>query len=333
MKPIYSCIIVLWLCLCVKLSAADNYTADILGEGFVSRTFDMGTDYDGEVVATLIKKLPAKESEKAVLYLHGYNDYFFQKEMANKFDSAGYNFYAVDLRKYGRSILPGQRKFYVRDMSEYFAELDSAINVIKADKNKEIILVGHSTGGLTLSLYANERKDVKEIKALILNSPFLDMNQSWFMENIAIPTVSMFGSLFPDFTIKQGLSPGYAYSLLKDYNGEWDFNTDWKLIHSPALTSGWIRAIHQGHKKVQNDMNIQIPVLVMHSDKSFWGDDYTPEFSISDVVLDVNDIDKYGRKLGPNVKMVTINEGMHDLILSEKSVRENTYNEIFTFLR
>ena len=32
----------------------------------------------------------------------GFNDYFFQAEMGRQFADSGYNFYAVDLRRYGR---------------------------------------------------------------------------------------------------------------------------------------------------------------------------------------------------------------------------------------
>ena len=54
----------------------------------------------------------------------------------------------------------------------------------------------------------------------------------------------------------------------------------------------------------------------MNSDKYFMGDNYTPEFSVSDVVLDVNDIEKYAKGLGSDVKTVTVVNGVHDLILS-----------------
>ena len=200
------------------------------------------------------------------------------------------------------------------------------------DGNDEIVLLGHSTGGLILSLYANDRKNIPEIKALVLNSPFLDMNMSWMMENITVPFVSFVGGIFPNIRFPQSASPGYAHSLLKEYNGEWDYNTEWKLINSPAVTSGWIKEIHNGHKKIHKGLNIDIPVVVMHSDKSFMGDNYTPEFSVSDVVLDVNDIEKYAKGLGSDVKTVTVVNGVHDLILSKKEARDAAYAEIFEVL-
>jgi hypothetical protein len=47
----------------------------------------------------------------------------------------------------------------------------------------------------------------------------------------------------------------------------------------------------------------------------------------------VDDISKYGRKLGSNVKEVVVKEGLHDLFLSHKPVRDALYNYIFNRLK
>ena len=41
-----------------------------------------------------------------MLYLHGWNDYFFQTHVADYLTDLGYDFYAVELRRYGRSLRP-----------------------------------------------------------------------------------------------------------------------------------------------------------------------------------------------------------------------------------
>ncbi|MGL4805090.1 MAG: alpha/beta hydrolase, partial [Bacteroidales bacterium] len=127
-------IVYTFLFLCCFSSLA-QYTSDELGGKFVKRTIEMQDDYEGEVVCTLIKMPSDSLSHKAVLYIHGFNDYFFQKDMAAEFDSAGFNFYALDLRKYGRSYLPNQVKFNVRDLSEYFPDIDSALTIIQKEGN------------------------------------------------------------------------------------------------------------------------------------------------------------------------------------------------------
>ena len=109
----------------------------------------------------------------------------------------------MDLRKYGRSLEEGQRLFEVRDMHEYFADIDSAVAQMKRDGIDTIVLMGHSTGGLTTSLYLNNRPD-SAIKGLILNSPFLDWNQSKFQERVLIPLVNCLGGHFPGMKALSG---------------------------------------------------------------------------------------------------------------------------------
>ena len=311
---------------------AQFYVPDYLGDNFEFLTFKMNDDYEGEVISTLIKRKTENKDAVAVLYVHGFNDYFFQSEMADKIDSAGYAFYAVDLRKYGRSLLPNQYPFNVRSLDEYNTDIDSAIAVIRKEGYDEIVLMGHSTGGLISANYARANSKNLPMNGMILNSPFLDMNQSWIKEKVLIPCVSFLGKFFPKAKLPQGLSPGYAHSLLKEFNGEWNFKTDWKMINSPSLTFGWIRSIYTAQRKVQKGLDITIPVLVMHSDKSIYGDEWTEEFNNGDAVLDVKDIEKYGKRLSSDSKDVTINNGLHDLVLSKPEVRKEVYVTIFEFL-
>ena len=72
----------------------------------------------------------------------------------------------------------------------------------------------------------------------------------------------------------------------------------------------------------------------MSSDKSFpETKDWNNEYLSSDIVLNVHDIQKYGQKLGNAVTRDTIQNGMHDLILSEKDSREHAYRSVFNWLQ
>lgn len=323
--------------LSISSAATDRYTwqPDVLGDGYEMRHVDQGTDYTGPVISTIIRKLCPPEPDGAsvrrgVLYVHGFNDYFFQKEMGDRFVSHGYDFYAVDLRRYGRSLTAGQKPFDVRDMRSYFPDIDSALTVMERSGIDEVILMGHSTGGLTTA-YFESRCHPEIIKALILNSPFLDWNQGW--KERLIPAVCLLGKLFPDFKIPQGQSTAYAESLLRQYHGEWSYNTDWKLIQSPPVTAGWVRAITEAQDALRDGRaDIRIPVLLLYSDKSIGGSEWTPEHNRADGVLDVNDIRKYGRELGPDVTCAKVIGGMHDLVLSAPGVREALYRYIFGWL-
>ncbi len=316
----------------VSVAQGNNWQPDILGDGYESRRVEQGSDYSGRVVSTIIRKLALDtvQSRKAVLYVHGFNDYFFQGEMGNEFVDHGYDFYAVDLRKYGRSILQGQRMFECRSLDEYFPDLDSALVVISRSGVHDVTLMGHSTGGL-ISAYFMAKNNRPDVKSLVLNSPFLDWNLGW-MEKI-VPIVAWWGGIFPNTPVKQSGSTAYAESLLADYHGEWHYRTDWKLMHSPDVTAGWVRAIDMAQKALRDGKaRIEVPILLMYSAKKAEGKEWTPEHNEGDGVLDPADIRRYGCMLGPNVTCVKVYGGLHDLVLSAPRVRTALYTKIFTWL-
>jgi alpha-beta hydrolase superfamily lysophospholipase len=116
---------------------------DRLLAGYEALELAAPDDYDGRVVATLVR-LPVPESPRgAVLYVHGFIDYFFQHHVAERFAAEGYAFYALDLRKHGRSLLPQQHPCFCKDLSEYYADITHALAEIDTD----VLLAGHSTGG------------------------------------------------------------------------------------------------------------------------------------------------------------------------------------------
>ncbi len=310
------------------VEAQPQYRPDILGEGFEQCTLDLGTD----APATLVRRVPRVESSRAILYLHGYNDYFFQREMADRVADSLYNFYAIDLHNYGRSLREGQTPFEFYSIDEYFPDLDAAIGVMRDEGAEHITLLAHSTGGLIASLYCESVRDQPTVDALILNSPFLDMNLGWFLEEVGVPVISMLGGYMPDVVVFHDLSRSYFESLDSGHHGEWSYDTNLKFKNSPPTTAGWVRAINEGHKQLQQGLQIDIPILLLYSDKSFLDFDWDPRHQISDGVLDVKEIAKYGRTLGSHVSEVEIEDGMHDLILSKFEAREAAYSAMFLFL-
>ncbi|CAF1494444.1 unnamed protein product [Rotaria sp. Silwood1] len=74
--------------------------------------------------ATLLHARIMKKSDlyKAVLYLHDYNDYFFHDHVCARFLDFGYDFFALDMRKCGRSIIS-------REQDQYRHYFDLVLNV------------------------------------------------------------------------------------------------------------------------------------------------------------------------------------------------------------
>jgi len=81
---------------------------------------------DDSLVATLVRRNKPRH-KRAVLYIHGWNDYFFQTHVADWWDTLGYDFYALDLRRYGRSLRTGLMGGYIEDLGEYDLEIDAAV--------------------------------------------------------------------------------------------------------------------------------------------------------------------------------------------------------------
>ena len=182
----------------IEKSLSKVQTDAELGEPF--RVYPIETSPDSDLVfhSTLIEypfgSSPRADSQNNVslrgiiLYVHGYNDYFFQKELAEKADSAGFAFFAIDLHYCGRSYVSDEPRADFRNIKEFYAELDVAVELSKkiaVDDYEEaehipFVIIGHSQGGLISSLYVNDRSEA-HFAALVLNSPFLDMNFNWFM--------------------------------------------------------------------------------------------------------------------------------------------------------
>lgn len=290
-------------------------------------------DYEGRVESTLLSKMPDSLSRKAILYVHGFVDYFFQYDLADWVNEQGFNFYAIDLRKYGRSILPHQKPNNFKVYTEYFEELDMAVDQIRnQDGNKQLVLMGHSTGGLIGSLYAHHRRSTVTIDALILNSPFFDFNMPSLQKRFGLPLIAALGKLWPNLPSPTGLKKGYATSIHKDYKGEWEFSVEFKPIAGFPINLGWISAIYQAQQELQRGLDVDVPILVMHADRSVTPGAYTKEMHSADAVLDVKDIARYANVLGKNTEVVVIKDGIHDLVLSMKSVREEVYKSMSEYL-
>lgn len=308
---------------------------DIL-PGYEARYVNQGEAFDGPCRSTIIRRMAEKPTDRAYLYIHGFNDYFFQSEMGERFVDSGYNFYAVDLRRYGRSLEPWQYPFEIRDQKEYFADIDSALNQIMRDGNRDITLSGHSTGGLTVLLYAADRGARCRFDRVVTNSPFLEWNYPWFMRDVAVHAVGALGKISPETKIRQAHCDGYAYSLLKEYHGEWNYDTSWKMIYSPPVTAGWVNAINSAQSELMRRReHIVVPLLVMHSSRKIEGCGWEPDFQTGDCVLDPHMLQRRGSRLGqPDTRVVaTIDSGLHDLILSRHEVRDAAYDTIFSFIR
>src|SRR5690625_1451385 len=229
---------------------------DVL-EGWQARTLTLGADGGApDPVATLVER-PGRDSARAALYLHGFVDYFFQTHHANLWEEAGFAFHALDLRDYGRSIRPGRAPNRVLDLDIYDEEITAALSWLRA-RHSEVVLVGHSTGGLIASRYASRHPGT--VSAVVLNSPWLDLNEPWYVRALVAPAIRTFGHLFPDVPVA-ALGSRYGRSLHTSTGGPWEYDLRWKPLEGFGITAGWLAAILLGHRDVARGLDIPVPVF------------------------------------------------------------------------
>jgi alpha-beta hydrolase superfamily lysophospholipase len=300
---------------------------DVLGAEYESIRLTFEDDAEGEVVATLVsRRAPGR---KAVLYVHGFVDYFFQAHLADFYVERGYSFYALDLRKYGRSLLPHQTPNFARSMSDYFPEIDEAVRIIRED-NDVLLLNGHSTGGLVAALWADRVRGKGLVDGLFLNSPFLQLNVPAPVRTLVGPIVRAAARVRPTMVFPTGLSESYVHSIHRDHDGEWDFDLAWKPAKGFPVRLGWLSAVMRAHRTAHTGLAVDVPVLVMASTRTARGKN--GDSAGADVVLNADDIARWSTRLGPHVTCVRIDGGLHDLSLSAEPARAKFFEELDRWL-
>ena len=303
--------------------------------GFERLVLPLPAEGDGELVATLVRRkreLAPTAPRGVVLYIHGYVDYFFQVHLADAFTQAGYDFHALDLRRYGRSLRPGNVHCQFARIDDYFLELTWAIESCTASGLPLSSLVAHSTGCLVASIYASRgaRKDV--IGSLVLNSPFFEFRAN-AVEKAALAAVIRLGATLPTVGAPVRLNRVYGQTLHQSESGEWAYDLTKKPLGGFEVTAGWIHAIAKGHAELQAGLDVNCPVLVLHSTRWRVSSSKLEEADrTADIVLNVEHMKKYAHSVGRDVEVLAFEEGKHDLTLSALPVRTRVLEAMVGFV-
>jgi alpha-beta hydrolase superfamily lysophospholipase len=318
---------------------APNWQPDPLGEGYRQHVFELGTDPDGEgpVAAVLVRRdpLPRQETSGAVLYVHGFSDYFFQTALADFFAGRGLAFYALDLRKSGRARRPGQTAHYVSDLGLYDEDVESALAVVTSEHpDLPVLLVAHSTGGLILPLWLDRRRAAgltPPIAGLVLNSPWFDLQGKPVNRGALTQALRVAGKTAPFRELK--LAPGvYGRTLHASATGEWDFDLAMKPLAGFPVTFGWLNAVRRGHARLHRGLDVGVPSLVLRSTRSHFSRHYSSLSDRSDTVVDVAHIARWAGCLGGEMTIVPIEDARHDVFLSLPEPREHAYAAVASWL-
>jgi len=325
-----------------------DWLPDVLGADYQQLVLPLGADPDGEgdVVATLVRHC-RPGTRGAFLHVHGYTDYFFQVGMAEHLVAQGFAFYALDLRKCGRSIREGQTPHFVSDLSLYDTELNEALAIVRAECPPGPVVIGaHSTGGLIVPLWLDRLRPAGSgpagsspagsgpVDGLLLNSPWFDLQgPAYHRSLLGSAVINLAGKLVPKRVIPVGGGgDSYGTSLHSSGKGEWTYDLAWKPLGGFPARFGWLRAVRKAQAQLHRGLDVGCPSLLLRSARSHFAREHRPEVDIADAVLDVAQIARWAGCLGDRTMTVPIEGARHDVFLSTRPAREAAYDELDAWL-
>ncbi len=309
--------------------------------GYWQRTIPLGPDPagEGEIFATLVRRGERGPTDRAVLAIHGYTDYFFHTEVADHFARRGFAFHALDLQKCGRSRRDGQTPHFITDLADYDTELERALAVIsEQNESTKILVYGHSAGGLIVSLWLDRlrRRGATAragVTGLVLNSPFLDLHGPAVLRlGVTAATIGALSRVRTKGVVRGTSKGGYGTSLHRDYGGDFDYNLQWKPLGGFPITLGWLHAVRRGQTQLHRGLDVGVPNLILRSDNSVRESTDPAAMQCGDAVLDVTQIARWAGCVGNRSTIVPIADAKHDVFLSMPRPREVAFRELGRWL-
>lgn len=144
----------------------------------------------------------------------------------------------------------------------------------------------------------------------------------------------------------------YGKTIHKSSKGEWDFDLTKKPIDKIRIHGSSFAAIRTAQQSLlKQGFSIKNPILFMCSSRSIkpdrtWRDDYENgknkkkifiinfylHFYLADLILNVTTMRRVASTLGQQITLYEIENGKHDIFLSEVSVREKAFHLMFRWL-
>lgn len=331
-----------------ELARNEHWQPDVLGHGYQALRIPLeDEERPGEKLSATLVRAPkpnlwasqlGSTARTDVLYVHGWSDYFFQTHVADFWRARGARFFALDLRRYGRNLtdgvgaasLPG----YVASLETYDEEIEAALQTIGhhvGRKNRRrLVLMGHSTGGLILALWAARHPGRAD--AIVLNSPWLELQTREIGRLALAPVIDALGTIQAKKPFAASEPGFYMRTLMKQSGGEWDINLEWHPERSFPVYPGWLRAIIQGHQRVAAGLNLEVPVCVLLAEQSLIAPTWSEAMRSADVVLDVVGVARRSLNLGSAVTLLRCHRAIHDVFLSEPDARAGAFRALDQWL-
>ncbi|WP_062464744.1 alpha/beta hydrolase [Demequina soli] len=281
--------------------------------------------------ATLVRSRTSPELPRAaVLHVHGYNDYFFQAHLARFFEEQGLAFFAVDMRRAGRSLRENDTPHLIADIAELGDDIDAAVAAIAEELPAlPVVVHAHSNGGLAAAIWASDRPS-PALAGLVLDSPFFAplTTRVQRLGTRALPALARFSPM----TVMHRAPSHYAARLLRPEGGGWEFDVAWKNPGGVPARASWLAAVTRAQARVARGLDIRVPVLAARSHSSGPDSPTNPLLGLQDTAVDVGAIARHAHRLGPDVTEAVVTGGLHELSLSSPVPRAAYLAAIRTWL-
>lgn len=280
---------------------------------------------------TIVRHDAAPASPRAVvLHVHGYNDYFYQAELAEWFASQGLAFYAVDMRRAGRSLMPGDHPHDMANIAEQGDDIALAAEAItELHPGVPLIIHSHSTGALAAAIWAADRPH-PATAGVILNSPLFGLRMGR-RDRAAMVALPLINRTRPHMIV--GNRPAiYAKHLHVSGGGPAAFDTVWKTPAGVPTRAQWVHAVAQAWRRIDAGLGVTLPVLVARSDSSGPERDDNPLMMSQDVVVDTDATARRTPLLGPGARELVVKDGIHDLTQSPPGPRAAYFAGVKEFI-
>ena len=161
------------------------------------------------------------------------------------------------------------------------------------------------------------------VSGLVLNSPWLELQGSSVLRHLSGP-----GRRADRPVPAQGAAAQHRPRLLRPHPrrgvaaASGRTTPTWRPTPSFPVRAGWLRAITIGHARVARGLSIESPILMLCSSRTIISPRWSEDMRAADVVLDVELLARRAVQLGSHVTVVRMHDGLHDLSLSPRPVRD-----------
>ena len=191
------------------------------------------------------------------------------------------------------------------------------------------MLLGHSTGGLTLSC---GRPGIPGVaSALVLNSPWLELQLGPFGRQALTPLVRAAARVDP-FARQPDLDLGFYTRAQRELGSLPEVNDEWRPARGFPTSPGWLAAILEGHATVAAGVDVGCPALVLMSSSWTAPLQWSDAMTSTDSVLDVDGIARAATRIGREVTIARVPGALHDVFLSAPEPRAEAYRRLRRWL-